>query len=130
MRENPKILIVEDENIIAMDIHYTLKSLGYDVCGVAVSGEESVEKAFIMNPDLILMDVKLSGNIDGLSAAKRIQSHLNIPVIYLTAYGDDNTLKQLDKTKPYGCINKPFEERELQSKIERFLNNGKLSQYN
>jgi len=130
MIENPKILVVEDESIIARDINYTLKGLGYDVCGVAASGEESVEKAFIMNPDLILMDIKLRGNIDGLCAAKQIQSHLNIPVIYLTAYGDEITLKQLDKTKPYGYINKPIEERELKFKIDRILNGGRLYKYN
>lgn len=130
MLANPKILVVEDENIIAMDIHYTLKSLGYNVCGVVASGEESVKKAFTINPDLILMDIKLRGDMDGLCAANQIQSQLNIPVIYLTAYGDETTLNQLDRTKPYACINKPFEERELQSKIESILNNGKFSQYN
>lgn len=130
MIENPKILVVEDENIVARDIHYTLESLGYNVCGVVATGEESVKKAFIMNPDLILMDIKLNGNMDGLYAARQIQSHLNIPVIYLTACGDENSMKQLDKTKPYGYINKPFEERELQSKIETILNNGRLSLYN
>ena len=130
MIENPKILVVEDESIIAMDINYTLKGLGYDVCGVVASGEESVEKAFTMNPDLILMDIKLRGNIDGLCAAKQIQSHLNIPVIYLTAYGDESTLKKLDKTKPYGYINKPIEERELKFKIDRILNGGRLYKYN
>ncbi|MFP4081394.1 MAG: response regulator [Candidatus Aminicenantes bacterium] len=123
MLNNHKILVVEDENIVAMDIQFTLKSLGYDVCGVVASGEESVKKAFMMQPDLVLMDIKLRGNIDGLCAAKQIQARLNIPVIYLTAYGDENTLSTIDRTKPYDYIHKPFQEKELQSTIERNLHN-------
>ena len=126
----PKILVVEDENIIAMDIRYTLRNLGYDVCGVVSSGEESVEKASSMNPDLILMDIKLKGNVDGVSAAQKIQSRQNIPVLYLTAYGDENTLNRLDKTKPFDYIHKPFEERELQFKIKTVLNDGQESRFN
>lgn len=126
----PKILVVEDENIIAMDIRYTLRNLGYDVCGVVSSGEESVEKASSMNPDLILMDIKLKGNVDGVSAAQKIQSRQNIPVLYLTAYGDENTLNRLDKTKPFDYIHKPFEERELQFKIKTVLNGGQESRFN
>jgi len=130
MLGNTKILIAEDENIIAMDIRYTLRNLGYDVCGVVSSGEESVEKASSMNPDLILMDIKLKGNVDGVSAAQKIQSRQNIPVLYLTAYGDENTLNRLDKTKPFDYIHKPFEERELQFKIKTVLNNGQESRFN
>lgn len=130
MLGNPKILVVEDENIIAMDIKYTLKSLGYDVCGVVATGEESVEKAFVMNPDLILMDIKLKGDMDGVCAAKKIQSRFNIPVLYLTAYGDETTLNRLDKTKTFRYVHKPFEEKELQFKIKSILNNNIKSQYN
>lgn len=130
MLENLKILVVEDENIIAMDIRCTLKNLGYDVCGVVSSGEESVRKASSMSPDLILMDIKLRGNMDGISAAKRIQSRSNIPVLYLTAYGDEKTMNRLDKTKPFGFIQKPFAENELQYKINNVIHGDKENHFN
>lgn len=122
MNEHPRILVVEDENIIAMDIRHTLKGFGYEVCGVVSSGEESIERAFQNHPDLVLMDIKLRGTIDGICAAKKIQSQMNVPVIYLTAYGDESTLNRVDKTKPYGYIHKPFHESELRFKIESALN--------
>lgn len=130
MIENRKILVVEDEIIIALHLKNTLRSLGYEVCGVVSSGEELVEIAFKKNPDLILMDIKLRGNIDGLSAAKQIQSQFNIPVIFLTAYGEKIVLKQIDKTKIFSYISKPFEEKELQSKIEVILNSYKKIHFN
>lgn len=125
MIENNKILVVEDEIIIAEDIQNTLNRLGYDVCGVVSSGEESVERAFQTNPDLILMDIKIRGNMDGLSAAKQIQSQFNIPVIFLTAYGEDIILKQIDKMKPFSYISKPFEEKDLRLKIDSILKSYK-----
>ena len=117
----PKILVVEDEQIVAMDIQFTLETLGYKVCGIVSSGEESVKKAFRTNPDLILMDIKLKGKMDGVSAARQIQAQAKIPVIYLTAFGDENTLKELAVTEPYAYINKPFVEHELQTMIEKIL---------
>ena len=119
----PRILIVEDEVVIAMDIQHTLECLGFEVCGVVSSGKDSIEKASQTQPDLILMDIGLKGPIDGISAARVIQSHLSIPVIYLTAYGDEGTLKRVDQTKPFGYIHKPFEEGELHFIIEAALNN-------
>lgn len=121
MMHHTKILVVEDESIIAMDLQFTLERFGYDVCGVVSSGEECIENASRTNPDIILMDIKLRGKIDGLCAAKHIQSQSNTPVIYLTAYGDESTLNKVDKTKPFGYIYKPFEEIELQSEIENVL---------
>lgn len=129
MMHHTKILVVEDERIIAMDLQYTLERFGYDVCGVVSSGEESIESASRTNPDIILMDIKLRGKIDGLGAAKHIQSQFNIPVIYLTAYGDESTLNKVDKTKPFGYVHKPFEEIELQSEIENVLN-GRACPFN
>ena len=123
MNEHPRILVVEDESIIAMDIRRTLKGLGYEVCGVVSSGEESIEKAFQNRPDLVLMDIGLRGNIDGICAAKEIKSGMNVPIIYLTAYGDEATLNRADKANPYGYIHKPFEESELRFKIEGALSN-------
>ncbi|MFQ5721491.1 MAG: response regulator [Candidatus Aminicenantales bacterium] len=126
----PKILVVEDEQIVAMDIQFTLETLGYKVCGIVSSGEESVEKAFRTNPDLILMDIKLKGKMDGISAARQIQSQAKIPVIYITAFGDENTLEKLADTQPYAYINKPFVEHELQSKIKKILKNFENCQFN
>jgi len=123
MNTHPRILVVEDEKIIAMDIQHTLRGFGYEVCGVVSSGEESIEQAFQNRPDLVLMDIGLKGPIDGICAARAIQSHLPIPVIYLTAYGDEKTLNRVDQTKPFGYIYKPFEESELWFKIETALSN-------
>lgn len=127
---HPRVLVVEDENIIAMDIQYTLKSFGYNVCGVVSTGEESIENASRTNPDLVLMDIKLRGKMDGLCAAKQIQSRSDIPVIYLTAYGDKNTLSRVDKTKPFGYIHKPFQEAELRTEIANLLTHARKSQFN
>lgn len=121
MGTNTKILIVEDESIIAMDIQYTLENLGYRVSAVVASGEESIEKASQMRPDLVLMDIKLSGNIDGITAAEEIYDQFQIPVVYLTAYGDEKILEKAKRMKNFGYINKPFEERTLQSAIEQIL---------
>ncbi len=117
----PKILIVEDEIIIAMDIQYTLESLGYKVSGVVSSGEESIEKASQTYPDLVLMDVKLKGSMDGIRAAEEIYERFGIPVVYLTAYGDEDVLERTKKTKMFGHVNKPFEVRCLQTAIEQNL---------
>jgi CheY-like chemotaxis protein len=130
MINQPKVLVVEDESIIAMDIQYTLQRFGCDVCGVVSSGEESIESVSRTNPDLILMDIKLRGEMNGIYAAKQIQSKFNIPVIYLTAYGDENTLSQVDRTKPFGYIHKPFEETELQTEIVNLLDQGRKCQFN
>ena len=130
MINQPKVLVVEDENIIAMDIRCALLSFGYDVCGVVSTGEESIESAYRTSPDIILMDIKLRGKMDGILAAKQIQSKFNIPVIYLTAYGDESTLSRVDRTKPFGYLNKPFEEIELRSEIASLLNFERKSQYN
>jgi len=119
--KRPKILIVEDENIIALDIQYILENLGYSVSDVVSSGEESIEKASKIRPDLILMDIKLKGNIDGITAAEQIYNRFQIPVIYLTAYGNEGVMKRAKKVRHFGYINKPFEERELQTVIEGAL---------
>jgi PAS domain S-box-containing protein len=116
-----QILVVEDESIVAKAIQRRLTSLGYVVPGVAASGEEAVQKANQMHPDLVLMDIVLKGAMDGMEAASQIRSHLNIPVVYLTAYTDDDTLQRAKRTEPFGYILKPFEERELQTTIEMAL---------
>ncbi len=113
-----KILVVEDEGIVAKDIADTLKKQGYDVPAIAFSGEEAVEKAGRMRPDLVLMDIVLKGRMDGIEAAGQIRERFDIPVLYLTAHTDDETIKRAKITEPFAYITKPFEARELRTNIE------------
>ena len=101
-------MVVEDEGIVAKDIQYTLKNLGYKVSGIATSGEDALTKIYSTAPDLILMDIKLKGEIDGIDVTERIRHNFDIPVVYLTAYVDNKTLGRAKKTMPYGYISKPF----------------------
>ena len=123
---NTKILVVEDESIVALDIQNKLKGSGYSVPAIASSGEEAIKKAQETHPDLVLMDIKLTGGIDGIEAAEQIRDNLNIPVIYVTAYADDKTLKRAKITEPFGYILKPFEQRELHSSIQMALYKHKI----
>jgi len=113
-----KILIVEDENIVALDIQNQVESLGYTVAAAVRSGERAIEKVDETRPDLVLMDTQLSGSRDGIQAAEHIHDRFDLPVIYLTAYADEETLQRAKVTEPYGYILKPFEARELHSAIE------------
>jgi len=115
---NKKILIVEDESIIAEDISDSLISLGYRITDIVYSGEEAIQSATRLRPDLVLMDVNLQGEIDGITAAEEIRSRFQIPVVYLTAYADENTLRRVNSTKPFGYIVKPFEEKNLHTTIQ------------
>lgn len=130
LEKSLNILIVEDENIIAMDIRFMLENLGYNISGVVSSGEESIKKAYNMLPDLILMDIKLKGKIDGVSAANQIYESLRIPVVYLTAYSDNTTMDRAKETMHFGFISKPFEAKELQNIIEETLAYNKKYKYN
>jgi PAS domain S-box-containing protein len=113
-----KILIVEDENIVALDIQSRVESLGYTVTAAVRSGERAIEKVAETRPDLVLMDTQLRGSRDGIQAAEHIHARFDLPVIYLTAYADEETLQRAKVTEPYGYILKPFEARELHSAIE------------
>ena len=97
-----KILIVEDEAIEALDLQQRLTSLGYPAPEIAFSGEEAVQKAEEIRPDLVLMDIMLPGEIDGVMTAERIKARFNIPIIFLTAYADEDTLQRAKITEPYG----------------------------
>ncbi|MEA3415955.1 MAG: response regulator [Thermodesulfobacteriota bacterium] len=123
---NTQILIVEDEGIIAKDIQNTLESLGYAVPAIASSGEEAIKKATETLPDLALMDILLEGDMDGVEAAEQIRDRFDIPVVYLTAYADEETLQRAKITEPYGYILKPFEERELHTTIEMAIYKHKM----
>jgi CheY-like chemotaxis protein len=113
-----RILIVEDEHIVAMGIKKMVKSLGYTVTGVASSGEDAISKAESTFPDVVLMDIMLKGDMDGVEAAGEIRERFDIPVVYLTAYSDNKILERAKKTEPFGYIVKPFDEKDLHSSIE------------
>ena len=127
--ENKKpvtILIVEDEKIVAMDIAGNLKSAGYEVLGIVASGKEAIELVEMSPPDLILMDIRIKGDIDGIQTAEIIQSHYDIPIVYLTAFADENTLSRARITGPYGYIIKPFDKLTAQTIIEISLYKNKM----
>jgi CheY-like chemotaxis protein len=113
-----RILVVEDEHIVAMGIKKMVKSLGYTVTGVASSGEDAISKAESTFPDVVLMDIMLKGDMDGVEAAGEIKKRFDVPVVYLTAYSDNKILERAKKTEPFGYIVKPFDEKDLHSSIE------------
>lgn len=121
-----RIFIVEDERISAEDIATRLKNLKYDVSGVVSTGREAIKQVEQIKPDLVLVDIKLKGKMDGIEAADRIRSRFSIPVVYLTAYADRTTIQRLKKTQPYGYIQKPVENDELNGVIETALYKHKM----
>lgn len=118
---NARILIVEDEQIVAMDIQSTLESLGYKIVGQADNGPEAILKAAELHPDLVLMDIGLKGGIDGIEAATQIRAQFDLPVIFLTAFANQSTLERAREAEPFGYILKPFEENDLTIAIEMAL---------
>lgn len=116
-----KILIVEDELIEAMNFEQFLKSSGYDVVGIASTGEEAINKTGELLPDLILMDIVLKGEMDGIEAAAQIKEDYNIPIVYLTAHPEESTVKRAKLTSPYGYIIKPASRTDLKNIIELAL---------
>ncbi|MBP2029793.1 CheY-like chemotaxis protein [Methanohalophilus levihalophilus] len=116
--ETARILIVEDEAIVAMVIKKRLLSLGYVVSGVAASGNEAITRVEGTYPDLILMDILLKGDMDGIEAAGIIKERFNVPIVFLTAHSDDKTLERAKQVDPYGYIIKPFTEKDLSATIE------------
>ncbi len=127
MTAKTKVLITEDENIIAMDIANTLKRLGYEVVDVLNSGEEAIAKTRELKPDLVLMDIMLSGNLNGIETAKIISGSYKTPIIYLTALTDKETLEKAKVTDPLGYVLKPFDEKTLHSSIEMALYKHKIN---
>lgn len=115
------IMVVEDEAIVAKDIETSLAGLGYSICAVVSSGEEALAAAQKVKPDLILMDIMLNGKTDGIETAKQITAHLDIPVIFLTAFSDEGTIARAKEANAFGYLLKPFEERELRTTIEMAL---------
>jgi len=113
-----KILVVEDNAAIALDLSWQLETLGYDVVGMASSGEEALEQIIHFEPDAVLMDIRLSGGMDGIETAARIPETISPAVIYLTGSSEEATLKRASETQPYGYLLKPFSERELHATIQ------------
>ena len=123
-----RIMIVENEGIVAIDLRNTLRCLGYDIPAIVASGEDAITKAAEIRPDLILMDIRLRGQMDGIEAAEQIYNRFDIPTIYLTAYTDETTLRRAKMTNPYGYLAKPFAEKELRTTIELALYKRQMEQ--
>jgi signal transduction histidine kinase len=119
--EKIRVLIVEDEAVVALDIKKKLIKLGYTAADIVTTGEDAVEKVNVSPPDLILMDISLEGEMDGIEAAERIRGGFDIPIIYLTAHADKKTLDRARVTEPFGYIVKPFEKETLHATIEMAL---------
>jgi signal transduction histidine kinase/BarA-like signal transduction histidine kinase len=119
--DTSRILIVEDESIVALDLQARLFRLGYDVVGIADTGALALDLAEQFRPDLTLMDIRLRSGMDGIETASHLRARFGIPVVYLTAYSDEATLQRAKFTEPLGYLVKPFEERELHSTIEMAL---------
>ena len=114
----PKILVVDDEAIITMQLEERLHAMGYTVAGMAATGEDAIAKARRLSPDLILMDIVMPGKLNGIEAAAVILSELDIPVIFVTSYADDAIIEKAKQARPYGYIVKPFNEMEMKAAIE------------
>src|SRR5471030_2496235 len=123
-----RILIVEDERVVALDLSSTLEKLGYSVIGSVISGAEAIECAREQRPDLILMDIRLNGKLDGIDAAQEIHLFLNCPIIFLTAYSDEQTLHRAKQVMPFGYLVKPFKMLELRCTIEVALHKNMVEE--
>ena len=121
-----QIMVVEDESIVAEYIRRSLQNMGYSVSSVVSSGAKAIEEVKDKSPDLVLMDIVLEGEMDGIEAAKHIRSRFNIPVVFLTAYSDENILERAKITEPFGYVIKPFNERDLRINIEIALYKHKM----
>ena len=119
--KSASIMIVEDEGVVALHLAQCLKSLGHSVAVVVDSGREAVRQAAVVHPDLVLMDIHLQGEMDGIAAAEQIRAQGDIPILYLTAYADEPTLQRAKITEPYGYLLKPFQTTDLQINIEMAL---------
>ncbi len=122
MDKKTRILIVEDEILIAHQLAMKLQRFGYEVAGMVASGEEAIREAVAQRPDLVLMDIVIKGSMDGTEAGAIIQRDHGIPVIYLTAYADDATIAKAERSGGYGYVLKPFQEREVHAMIKLALN--------
>ena len=123
---NPQLMIAEDERVVALDLKNRLDAMGYEVCALVSTGREAVEQAVARHPEVILMDIMLEGDMDGIEAAGLIRKEFPIPIIYVTSYVDDATLERAKVTEPFGYIIKPFEDKELDLNIRMALYKNKV----
>ncbi|WP_410509895.1 response regulator [Methanosarcina hadiensis] len=121
-----RILIVEDEHIVAMGIKRMLKNMGYTLAGIASSGEDAVNKAESTFPDLVLMDIMLKGEMNGIEAAKKIKARSGLPVVYMTACSESKIVESAWKTGPSGYVVKPFDEKDLKKSIDVALRRHRM----
>jgi PAS domain S-box-containing protein len=121
-----RIFIVEDASVVALDLQRALQNMGYQVLGIFSSGEEAVETILNVPADLVMMDIRLKGKMDGIETAAALHSKIDIPVVYLTAYSDQETLDRAKLTDPFGYVIKPFDDRELNTAIEMALYKHKM----
>ena len=116
-----KILLVEDDDVIAKVADWRLKNLGYTVCGRATNAAAAMELVVNAKPDIVLMDINIQGDLDGIETAKMIKKGFNIPVVYVTSHSDGPTLERARETRPDGFIVKPFDDKDLRVAIELAL---------
>ncbi|QTA84963.1 response regulator [Desulfonema magnum] len=116
-----KIMIVEDEVLIALEMSFHLKDMGYDILQPVATGEDAVKKAESERPDIILMDIRLAGKTDGVEAAKAIHLIRKIPIIFMTGYSDDGLIKEIEKLAPLAVFNKPVDMQRVKSVIDSYF---------
>ena len=121
-----QVMIVEDEAIVSIDIRENLINFGYQVVGISSSGEDTIKNALKNRPEIILMDIELEGEMNGIETARQIKSQLDIPVIYLTSFSDDTMLAKALETEPSGYLLKPFFARELHTTIQTAINKSAI----
>jgi len=119
------IVIAEDEGVVAMDLEFLLKRAGYQVLAIVVSGEDVIDQVGKLRPDLVLMDIGLLGEIDGIEAARVVQERFGAVVVYLTAHTDADTFRRAESTGPLGYLAKPFEEGALRATLVTALGGRK-----
>src|SRR5664279_4000518 len=113
-----RIMVVEDERIVAFDLKQRLMGLGYDVTAIASSGAEALRQFELTQPDCVLMDIRIDGDMDGIETATRLSKISSVPVVYLTAHSEESTIERARKTVPHGYLLKPFTEREMHATIQ------------
>ncbi|MFP5269998.1 response regulator [Coleofasciculus sp.] len=123
-----KILVIEDERVVALSIQNRLEALGYIITANVISAEVALTRIRQNPPDLVLMDIQLKGEMDGIEAAAQMRQQFQLPIVYLSAYNDEETLERAKFTEPYGYLLKPFESKDLATTIEVALYKHKMEQ--
>lgn len=117
----PRILVVEDEQVVAMDMEMQLAALGYEVTGIAATGETALQLTEITRPDLILMDIRLGGSLDGFATAAEVRKSRELPVVFVTAFGNEETQRRAQAASPCGFLTKPYRPEDLRAAISAAL---------